>query len=145
MYIKLTNGNPTIYTIGDLRHDNPNVSFPKNISTETLATYDVYPVKVTIAPKIDYKTHRHTNSVEQVSGEWTQVWEVVELPVEKASENIRAYRNTLLSSCDWTQVADAPVDPAAWAVYRQALRDITSQESFPWNVEFPEPPIGQGS
>ena len=27
-----------------------------------------------------------------------------------------------------------------WAKYRQQLRDITKQEGFPYNVEFPKPP-----
>jgi len=49
-------------------------------------------------------------------------------------------RNALLVSSDWTQVADAPVDQAAWATYRQELRDITSQETFPNEVTWPVPP-----
>ena len=28
----------------------------------------------------------------------------------------------------------------AWAVYRQALRDLPAQEGFPFDVEFPTPP-----
>jgi len=32
------------YSIGDLRKDNPQVSFPKNPSLEMLATYDIFPV-----------------------------------------------------------------------------------------------------
>ena len=53
---------------------------------------------------------------------------------------IRKERNGKLSDSDWTQVADAPVDKAAWAAYRQALRDITSQPGFPWTIEWPEQP-----
>lgn len=49
----------------------------------------------------------------------------------------RAQRNTLLSASDWTQVADAPVDQAAWATYRQALRDITAQAGFPATINWP--------
>ena len=49
-------------------------------------------------------------------------------------------RNRLLYECDWTQVADAPVDQAAWAAYRQELRDITSQETFPSEVTWPVAP-----
>jgi len=52
----------------------------------------------------------------------------------------RALRNTLLSASDWTQVADAPVDQAAWAAYRQELRDITSQEGFPETINWPVAP-----
>mgnify|MGYP000226306814 CR=1 FL=1 len=64
------------------------------------------------------------------------------LKVQLAKENeVRNQRNQLLKDSDWTQVADAPVDKTAWAIYRQALRDITSQEGFPFNVVFPNPPL----
>lgn len=53
---------------------------------------------------------------------------------------VRADRKTRLAECDWTQVADAPVDKAVWATYRQALRDITKQAGFPWQVSWPDQP-----
>ena len=53
------------------------------------------------------------------------------------AKSVRATRDAKLAECDWTQVADAPVDKAAWATYRQALRDVTAQEGFPWTVEWP--------
>lgn len=53
---------------------------------------------------------------------------------------VREARNDLLVACDWTQLPDAPVDQTAWAAYRQALRDITSQEGFPTNVVWPTKP-----
>jgi len=56
------------------------------------------------------------------------------------SESIRTKRNKLLKESDWTQVVDAPVDQAAWAAYRQALRDITSQADFPNEVTWPTQP-----
>lgn len=55
-------------------------------------------------------------------------------------KQIRDKRNALLVACDWTQVADAPVDKEAWATYRQALRDITTQPEFPLNIVFPNEP-----
>ncbi len=61
-------------------------------------------------------------------------------PNEVLASGIRAERNRLLAESDWTQVADAPVDKAAWATYRQALRDITTQESFPTSVTYPTKP-----
>lgn len=39
---------------------------------------------------------------------------------------VRNQRDMRLYQSDWTQVADAPVDSAAWATYRQALRDFPS-------------------
>lgn len=56
------------------------------------------------------------------------------------SSQIRTKRNALLQQSDWTQVADAPVDQAAWATYRQALRDVTTQEGFPEAVVWPIAP-----
>lgn len=56
------------------------------------------------------------------------------------AEAVRADRNHRLAASDWTQVADAPVDKAAWVTYRQALRDITTQQGFPWSVQWPDTP-----
>ena len=53
---------------------------------------------------------------------------------------MREQRNQKLKDSDWTQVADAPGDKAAWATHRQALRDITSQAGFPWDINWPEQP-----
>lgn len=60
-------------------------------------------------------------------------------PAPTAGE-VRAQRNQLLAASDWTQVADAPVDQAAWATYRQALRDVTAQVGFPEAVVWPTTP-----
>jgi len=56
------------------------------------------------------------------------------------SANARKRRNKLLSASDWTQVADAPVNKAAWATYRQELRDISAQAGFPATVVWPTQP-----
>ena len=56
-------------------------------------------------------------------------------------------RRELLAACDWTQGADSPLSAAskaAWAVYRQALRDITLQPDWPLTVVWPEPPGNAG-
>ena len=57
-----------------------------------------------------------------------------------AADEARKYRNALLTQSDWTQVADAPVDQAAWATYRQALRDVPAQAGFPENIDWPAVP-----
>lgn len=57
----------------------------------------------------------------------------------KAAE-VRASRTEKLKDCDWTQISDSTADKAAWATYRQALRDITKQAGFPWTVEWPVQP-----
>lgn len=52
-------------------------------------------------------------------GQWT--WDI-----EKFLNLVRQERDRKLYQSDWTQVADAPVDSASWATYRQALRDFPS-------------------
>ena len=47
---------------------------------------------------------------------------------------VREDRNRRLAETDWTQLADAPVNAQAWATYRQALRDVTAQAGFPWDI-----------
>lgn len=56
------------------------------------------------------------------------------------ADQVRAERDQLLAASDWTQVADAPVDQAAWADYRQALRDVPDQVGFPADVAWPVEP-----
>jgi hypothetical protein len=55
-------------------------------------------------------------------------------------EQIKLWRNAELNRTDWTQVADAPVDKAAWAEYRQALRDLPAQGGLADDAEFPTAP-----
>ena len=59
---------------------------------------------------------------------------------DRAAAEVRTERDAKLTQSDWTQVADAPVDKAAWATYRQALRDIPSQAGFPNEVTWPVEP-----
>ena len=74
--------------------------------------------------------------------------EIVTAVVDEAARDeataaaIRAERDRLLRASDWTQVADAPVDQEAWALYRQALRDLPDQIGFPGAVEWPVEPEG---
>jgi hypothetical protein len=55
---------------------------------------------------------------------------------------MRYWRDTELARTDWTQIADAPTDKAAWATYRQALRDLPSSNADPRQIELPVQPGG---
>jgi len=55
-------------------------------------------------------------------------------------ESILFKRNEFLKDSDWTQLPDAPVDHQAWAVYRQALRDLPANTDDPSNVVWPKRP-----
>ena len=61
----------------------------------------------------------------------------------RAWARVRAERDRLLTACDWTQVADAPLSASekqAWADYRQALRDIPQEQDDPDSIVWPEQP-----
>ena len=60
--------------------------------------------------------------------------------IDESGTQVRAERDHLLAGCDWTQVADAPVDKAAWVIYRTALRDVPQQPGFPDNIIWPDRP-----
>jgi hypothetical protein len=63
--------------------------------------------------------------------------------VDMASTQVLAKRLPLLQQSDWTQIPGNPLiaeQQQAWAVYRQQLRDITSQSGYPFNVIWPTPP-----
>jgi len=59
---------------------------------------------------------------------------------EQKWEQIKLWRNAELNRTDWTQVADSPADKAAWATYRQALRDLPAQGGLADDAEFPTAP-----
>jgi len=59
---------------------------------------------------------------------------------EEWTQAMRGMRDKLLRRSDWTQTADAPVDKAAWATYRQALRDFPATWTPGPTAEFPDPP-----
>lgn len=64
-------------------------------------------------------------------------------PEEATRVSAYRKRSNLLNSSDWTQLPDCKLSAElkeAWAVYRQALRDITSQEGFPNTITWPTQP-----
>ena len=62
------------------------------------------------------------------------------VPDEWLVERMRLHRDRLLAESDWTQLPDAPVDKAAWATYRQALRDFPATWTPGPTVTFPDKP-----
>jgi hypothetical protein len=111
-----------------------NITSKKDEKGNTIYSYDEY---ILTMPDRD--------GLEKIVTDNTAVWlayaETQE--VNQLATDVRTQRDKLLYDTDWTQVDDAPisdVDRESMRQYRQALRDITSQEGFPYNVNFPEKP-----
>jgi hypothetical protein len=68
---------------------------------------------------------------------------VEQLPQDQAEQNIRKNRDSLLQQTDWVVIMHTEKGtniPLEWEVYRQALRDITEQAGFPYEVTWPVKP-----
>lgn len=154
MYVKIIDGavDQFPYTIESLRGDNPNTSFPKNPSDELLEGFGVYAVNPVPRPSFDIRTQTVAQNDEPhlEDGQWFIGWTITDKTADEITahdtaegEIMRLRRNELLEKSDWTQVSDSPLsdtDKAAWATYRQSLRDISSQEGFPNSITWPTSP-----
>jgi len=136
-----------VMTESEFRAAHPNTSFPQQLTVELLDGFDADVImEGPQASPTRYQTS-FRDGVEEVNGKWFTKYSVAEMDDEakaaldaKQANSVRDDRNKRLSSSDWTQVSDAPVDKEVWAAYRQALRDIPSQEGFPWEINWPVEP-----
>ena len=160
MYIKATNNTADVYpySIEQLRVDNPSTSFPDGMSVEQLAEWGVHPVTVVADPSYDPLTHKIQQAAEPVlvNGAWLVSKTAVALTAEEIQNNsdaeatvVRVRRDGLLAESDWVTVKAVDQNaqdglgiqvPQVWLDYRQALRDVTSQAGFPYNVTWPTAP-----
>jgi|TARA_R110000823_G_C15938860_1_gene500231 hypothetical protein len=119
----------------------PNTSLSKDINLATLDGLDYARVVVTTRP--DYKVGRVvTETVAKVSGVYTQQWNIDDSLVDYVSI-LRLDRDLRLSQSDFTQATDTTqtvTNKAAWATYRQELRDLPANTLDPENVIWPVSP-----
>jgi hypothetical protein len=133
---------------GEFRAMHSNTSMPPQL-TETLIN-DLGADVVFEGPQAQPTRYQvgFADGVQQIDGKWYTKYSVADIDAEaiaakdtEQAKAIRSQRTDKLKGSDWTQVADAPVDQAAWATYRQALRDITAQPGFPWDTQWPDAPV----
>lgn len=73
-------------------------------------------------------------------------YKIVEIPApttEEVAAQVRSQRDAMIAETDYLMMSDYPIsaeDKALIETYRQALRDITEQEGFPSNVQWPVAP-----
>lgn len=150
MYIKIINETPTLYSYSQLLMDNPQVSFPRNLSNDTLATYGLLPVNFDSRPTFDEKTQyvKESAPYQDANGAWKVSYTVEQKPLSHVEEIIREERNRLLSETDWvvTKYMERKEDiPQEWLDYRQELRNITQQNGYPWDIIWPTNPMTNSS
>jgi hypothetical protein len=137
-----------IHDVEPTRWDEDNFCRVAKMTPEQVEHFGVHQLKLVTPPYFDPATQKREHGPALlIDGVWTQNYIVTDLDAEEAAAKtevqwgvIRAERDVKLVACDWTQVADAPVDAAAWADYRQALRDLPQAQTNPFNIVWPTPP-----
>jgi hypothetical protein len=142
------------YTLGDLRRDNPQTSFPKKIGDAILASYGIFHVMPSQQPEHDplvqtvvrdAEPHNNETAVDEETGEtyetgrWVIGYTVVNRPQDQAEAAVRNHRDQLLQATDWQALSDNTMSEAM-TTYRQALRDVPDQYGFPFSVVWPTKP-----
>jgi hypothetical protein len=100
MYIKIKDNKieKYPYSINQLKQDNPDTSFPSELTNERLAKWDVFYVSQTTYPQVDYTKNVVEGEPVLVGNSWHQVWTVTDKPQSEVDEiatllRADAYRN----------------------------------------------------
>lgn len=151
MYVKTANNEVVQYPYSteQFRADNPTISFPAEISNDTLAAHGVYPVGYQGAPDYDPATQKLVKSSQPslISGSWVLTKSIEAKTAEQITSDtateasqMRGLRNQRLAQTDWCALSDVTMS-AEMSAYRQALRDLPAQEGFPYTVTWPTMPV----
>lgn len=143
MYVKVLDDGTNVfpYTLSDFRADNPRTSYPAEIPEEILNEQGVFVVEVETPPEFDQMTHQLRWHLAPVSNtRWAKKWSVEPLDEIDAATIAVIHRNKRLAETDWCGMSDVVMSDEMRS-YRQALRDITEQEGFPFSISWPEKPL----
>jgi hypothetical protein len=153
LFVNLATGMPK--TKVQIINENKNISLPRVWTEDTLELLGVANVEKT-QPEVSKYELAIRDGIEEIDGVWKEKWIVQSKFIEytdengilhtiaeqenaAASEEVRSIRNILLKETDWTALSDVTMS-AEMAAYRQALRDITTQDGFPHEVTWPVKP-----
>ena len=127
----------------------PNTSFPTSGPASSFLDEQGCMKVKTFLP-YDQATQKLVSSDPYIDGGWVFAVTVADKTADEiASDNaalssqLRRQRDNLLSRSDWIVIMHTELGtniPAVWELYRQALRDITAQETFPQSVVWPTEP-----
>ena len=146
-----------VITDSQLRADNPNTSFPKQITADILDGFGYDPVlngpAATTSGPYEVSTR---DGVEEIKNQWFTKFIVGPVFADsdeeaayrtkvdnQAASSVRSDRDRKLAASDWTVLADSPLTTAkktTWKTYRTALRNISAAEGFPHTMEWPTEP-----
>jgi Phage tail assembly chaperone protein len=153
-----------IVTEQEFRRMFPNTGFPTVLTEQTINDFGADVVfEGPQATGGDHYQYSQRQGVEQVDGKWytkyvlgpvftdyTGADGILHTAADQEAnykamkdadqaQNVRSNRNAMLGATDWRFRTD--MNPSQeWKDYCQALRDITSQVGFPWDIQWPDEP-----
>ena len=134
------------YSVGLLRKENPNTSFPKQVSAEDMASFNVYPVTEVTPTVSDTQKLVKVWTPTLVDGAWLLAHEALDLTSDDIAEatavlaaNAREQRDALLAATDFYALSDV-VMTSAMTTYRSDLRSVPAQSEFPTTITWPTAP-----
>lgn len=121
------------------------------VTPEILEILDADPVFEGPQPLLTrYQVSNMIGAIQKEDDKWYTNWIAIDIDDnakialdERVAESVRIERNNRLSETDWVVIkaleTNSPLSPE-WISYRQALRDITQQSGFPWDIIWPSKP-----
>lgn len=145
MQIRIRETGAVVYE-GEFRSMHQNISMPQLLNEATINAFggDV----VFEGPQTQPTRYQvaFADGVEEINGKWYTKYSVADMDAEaiaaldaSQASNVRSQRNNKLAETDWRFRSD--MNPSQeWVDYCQALRDVTSQAGFPWEITWPTQP-----
>ena len=154
-----------VKTQGQIRSDHPNTSLPKVWTEATCDGLGIDPVLASPqpAPSGDYKVVVRDGVEQDANSNWVYAWTEQDMFTEYTDDegntvtvqaqkdaydaantaalaaSERATRDELLKATDHYGLSDVTMSDEM-TTYRQALRDVPQQETFPSSITWPEKP-----
>ena len=153
-----------ISTQGEIRQANKNRSFPRVWNADVCELLDIEPILASPKPTATaLQTVTPNGVVQDALGNWVEAWTVVDSFSEttdedgvvtsksdkeaaytasesaKLADSARKQRDSLISDTDYYALTDVTMG-SGMTIYRQALRDISSQDGFPNEITWPTKP-----
>jgi hypothetical protein len=140
IYAYIENGK---WTIGSLRRSFRGIGDWHTLTDTERVKYGWYPCTEVNAQYDPVTQIRSTAKFVLEDGLVTATYTIWDKPesqiYDEAATAVRTERNLLITETDWMAMSDNTMT-AEWVTYRQALRDITSQEDFPYTIAWPNKP-----
>ena len=124
-----------------------NTSFPKPVTNDIIESLGYATIGEGVQPSLTapYESAQR-DGIQEVSGKWQTKWKVVTATGDaktavdtQANLSQRNQRNEKLAKTDYLALSDVTMSDA-WKTYRQALRDVPTQASFPHTITWPTKP-----